>query len=379
MKKFKRILKKMMLYLLAIILLLVLVVVLFVNLSPQMGASISKEKKELFKTSKQYKDGQFNNLGGVKMEMSFKDFTKSMAAYFSPQPHSVPEKDIAVATIDSVAVSDYNGPTRLVWFGHSAFLLQMNGKNILLDPMFGEVPAPAPFLGKKRFSAQLPIIVEKLPIIDAVIFSHDHYDHLDYGSVLALKDKVKQFITPLGVGSHLEKWGVPANHIQELDWWQETNVEDITFACTPAQHFSGRGLTDRGSTLWSSWVIKANDENLFFSGDSGYGDHFKDIGNAYGPFDFAMLECGQYNELWHTIHMMPEETAQAGIDVKAKKAMPIHWGAFKLAMHPWTEPVERVSVKAKELQLPLVTPKIGVPIVLGSEEQSSSKWWPAFN
>lgn len=313
------------------------------------------------------------------MEMSFKDFTKSMAAYFSPQPHSVPEKDITVATIDSVTVSDYDGPTRLVWFGHSAFLLQMDGKNILLDPMFGEVPAPAPFLGKKRFSAQLPIIVEKLPVIDVVIFSHDHYDHLDYGSVLALKDKVKQFITPLGVGSHLEKWGVPSNHIQELDWWQETNVEDITFACTPAQHFSGRGLTDRGSTLWSSWVIKASDENLFFSGDSGYGDHFKDIGNAYGPFDFAMLECGQYNELWHAIHMMPEETAQAGIDLKAKKAMPIHWGAFKLAMHPWTEPVERVSAKAKELQLPLVTPKIGVPIVLGNEEQSSSKWWPAFN
>ena len=179
-----------------------------------------------------------------------------------------------------------------------------------------------------------------------------------------MKDKVSKFYAPLGVGLHLREWGVHPAQIVELDWWEEATHEDLVFKCAPAQHFSGRGLSDRGATLWGSWVIQSPTENIFFSGDSGYGPHFKEIGDTYGPFDFAMMECGQYNEMWKEIHMMPEETAQAGIDIKAKFIMPIHWGAFKLAMHSWTDPIERVIKKAQSLDLPVIAPKIGEPIYL---------------
>ena len=183
------------------------------------------------------------------------------------------------------------------------------------------------------------------------------------------------FYTPLGVGVHLIEWGVDKERIIELDWWEETNYEDLIFRCTPAQHFSGRKLSNRQSTLWSSWVIQSDKENIFFSGDSGYGPHFKEIGEKYGPFDIAMMECGQYNEMWPEIHMFPEETAQAGLDVQAKQIMPIHWGAFKLAMHEWTDPIERVVAKADELKIPVIAPEIGQPIVIEKITYDKNYWW----
>jgi L-ascorbate metabolism protein UlaG (beta-lactamase superfamily) len=242
--------------------------------------------------------------------------------------------------------------------------------------MFGDVPAPHPWLGKHRFSKSLPIEIEKLPQIDAVILSHDHYDHLDYGSITKLKSKVNQFFTPLGVGSHLTEWGIDSSKVKELDWWDEVQYGDFTFACTPAQHFSGRRMGDRGATLWASWVIKTAENSIFFSGDSGYNAHFKEIGEKYGPFDFAMIECGQYNEQWKQIHMMPEQTVLAGIDLKAKLIMPIHWAAFKLAFHTWTDPIERVTKKAKEMNMPIATPMIGEPILIDKQNQfPHSDWW----
>ncbi len=361
------------------ILLLAVAIFLFLNLSPEFGASPSKSQWEVFKKSENYRDGVFINNGDVKMNMGFNDMMKSLKGFFGPQPNSMPGKNVTVQSIDSLEIVHYRGATRLIWFGHSAFLLQIEGKQILIDPMFGAVPAPASFLGSRRFSANLPIEVEKLPKIDAVILSHDHYDHLDYGSIQLLKDKVGMFYVPLGVGSHLEEWGIESNRIVELDWWQEIDFEGLNLKCAPAQHFSGRGLADRGKTLWSSWVIQSRNENIFFSGDSGYGPHFKEIGEKYGPFDFAMMECGQYNELWKEIHMMPEETAQAGIDVRAETIMPIHWGAFKLAMHPWTEPVERLSKKAKALQIHMIAPRIGESIVLGKVQSFDVDWWTEFN
>ena len=230
-------------------------------------------------------------------------------------------------------------------------------------------------LGGKRFSKELPIAIEKLPKIDAIVISHDHYDHLDYESIKKLKHKVDRFFVPLGLANHLLKWEVEKEKITELDWWQEANFENLKFISTPSQHFSGRGLTDRDKTLWCSWVIQSEKEKIFFSGDSGYGSHFKEIGDKYGPFDFAMMECGQYNELWQEIHMFPEQTAQAGIDVKAKKLMPIHWGSFKLAQHAWTEPVERVVKKAEELNLKLIIPEIGKSTILEDSTFNYSKWW----
>jgi len=361
---------------LSLITLLIITVVLFINLSPQFGGLASKQQQELFSKSKHYKDGKFLNNGGVKIEMSLKDSFKAMWILFKSNSKAEPNKNIAVQKVDSISIANYNSKTRFIWFGHSTFLLQTKGKNLLIDPMFGDVPAPNPLLGNKRFSNELPIEIEKLPSIDAVLITHDHYDHLDYESIQKLKDKVKLFFTPLGIGIHLLKWGVEKERIIELDWWEEIKFDDLTIRCTPAQHFSGRGISDREKTLWCSWIIESDDENLFFSGDSGYASHFKEIGEQYGPFDFAFMECGQYNNLWPLVHMLPEETAQAGLDIKAKKMMPIHWGAFKLASHSWTEPVERISKKAKELNVDLVIPKIGEIIEIGlNDSEEIYPWW----
>ncbi|TVZ15815.1 L-ascorbate metabolism protein UlaG (beta-lactamase superfamily) [Maribacter sp. MAR_2009_72] len=378
MLNLKKLVKKMALVILVIVGLIVLSVFLFVTNSPQFGGKMTKEQKERYVVSPNYKDGKFVNINGADVNLGFGDMMKSLKGYFFPLPKTIPEHNISVEAIDSVAIADYVGPTRLIWFGHSTFLLQSATKNILIDPMFGEVPAPNSMLGTSRFSKKLPIEIDQLPRIDAVVFSHDHYDHLDYGSVLLLKDKVNKFITPLGLGVHLTEWGVEQKDILELDWWNTTNYLGMEFICTPAQHFSGRGISDRGNTLWSSWVINLGNEKIFFSGDSGYGPHFQKIGDKFGPFDFAMMECGQYNELWKAIHMMPEETAQASIDVRAKRMMPIHWGAFKLAMHPWTEPIERVSVKAKELGVDMIAPKIGQPIYLDKPLTNNEQWWLKF-
>ncbi|WP_110355493.1 MBL fold metallo-hydrolase [Arenibacter sp. ARW7G5Y1] len=354
---------------------LIVIGVLFLYVSPEFGGTPTLEQKTIFLKSPNYKDGKFVNKGHVKLDMSMRDMGKSLAGYFGASPHTKPGLDIPVEKLDSLDIVEYQDSTRLIWFGHSAFLLQTNNKTILIDPMFGKVPAPHPMLGSNRFSRELPIAVEKLPRIDAVIISHDHYDHLDYGSIQKLKEKVNMFYTPLGVGAHLQKWGVEKERIVELDWWEEATHEGLIFRCTPAQHFSGRGFSDRANTLWSSWIVQSETENIFFSGDSGYGPHFKEIGDKYGPFDFAMIECGQYNEMWPDIHMFPEETAQAGLDVRANRIMPIHWGAFKLAMHPWTEPVERLAKKAKELNLDLVTPRIGEFINIDQLEVRTTEWW----
>ena len=286
---------------------------------------------------------------------------------------------MAVEKLDSTFLANQVSGSRLVWFGHSAFFLQIDDVTILIDPMLGQVAAPHPWLGTKRFSKDLPLEIEKLPHVDVVVISHDHYDHLDYQSILKLKNKVDRFIVPLGVGVHLEAWGVDPDQIEELDWWEETSHQKISYICTPAQHFSGRKFSNGQKTLWSSWVIRSERTNLYFSGDSGYSDHFKEIGEKYGPFDLAMMECGQYNKMWPDIHMFPEETAQAGLDVRAKTIMPIHWGAFKLALHSWTDPVERVTAKAKELGIPVLIPKIGELVENPYPNYQSSDWWLDIN
>lgn len=373
----KRILKMIGLIIGSILVLIIVVGVLFVNFSPEFGGKATGEKLEIYSKSANYKIDKFVNKEEVKLSFTTGQYVEMIFKFFGSQPNTIPDKSIPVVHYDSTEVATYNSNIpRLIWFGHSAFLLQINGKNILIDPMFGDVPAPHPWLGKSRFSKSLPIEIEKLPQIDVVILSHDHYDHLDYGSIIKLKSKVKQFYTPLGVGNHLTAWGIAESKVKELDWWDEVQYGDFTFACTPAQHFSGRGISDNAATLWASWVIKNKDNSIFFSGDSGYNTHFKEIGDKYGPFNFAMLECGQYNEQWKQIHMMPEETVLAGIDLKADLIMPIHWAAFKLAFHTWTDPIERVTKKAKEMNLPIATPKIGEPIFIDKKSGfPHSEWW----
>ncbi len=372
-----KIIQKMLITLLSFIIILVVAYFLFVAYYPTFGGDVTKERQKLYTTSKQFKNGTFlNEDKNVPKKLNFGDILKiSQKFFFTTVENDTPKTNIRVQKTDSASLAGYQGATRFIWFGHSAFLMQSESKNILLDPMFGEVAAPHPLLGSKRFNSEIPITIEKMPAIDAVIISHDHYDHLDYESIKKLKRKTKHFFVPLGVGVHLETWGVEKNKITEMDWWEETQYEDFTFICTPSQHFSGRKMNNRQSTLWSSWVIKTPNDNIYFSGDSGYGKHFTEIGKKYGPFDFAMLECGQYNKMWSDIHMMPEETAQAGLDLKAQKIMPIHWGAFKLAMHSWTDPIERVSKKAKELNIKLIAPRIGNPILAKEDTFYTEKWW----
>ncbi|MGB0869721.1 MAG: MBL fold metallo-hydrolase [Flavobacteriales bacterium] len=375
MKKILKTIKKVMITSVSLVVVLVVATIFLVNCSPQFGGKVTKEQKATYTLASNYDEGKFlNEDPEAKVDMSFGNFFKMIKAYIKPNPHTIPEHNIAVEHVDSLTLTQTT-EANLVWFGHSSFLLQLEGNNILLDPMFSEVPAPYPFLGNKRFSKELPIEIKKLPKIDAIILSHDHYDHLDFESIKQLNEKVEHFFVPLGISSHLKKWGVPAEKIHELNWWDEANFGNLTLACTPAQHFSGRGLTDGGNTLWSSWVIKTKSTNLFFSGDTGYNTHFTEIGNKYGPFDMALMECGQYNELWSKIHMMPEETAQAAKDVKANKFIPIHWGAFKLALHDWRDPIKRVSTKAKELDLNLISPKIGEMVSIHTVEPKEDMWW----
>lgn len=361
---------------LAIAGILILFYFLFVNFYPSFGGDITKEQKKEYAKSVNFKDGRFVNINNVPKDLGFTEtLSLTRKFFFTKVPNGSPSKNIEVKKIDSTNIAGYKSNTRLIWFGHSTFLLQIVGKNILIDPMFGKVAAPHNLLGANRFNSEMPIEIEKLPKIDAVLLSHDHYDHLDYSSIKKLKNKVELFYTPLGVGAHLEAWGIKKERIIELDWWDSRIFKGLNFVCTPAQHFSGRKINNRQSTLWASWVIKSEAESLFFSGDSGYAEHFKEIGEAYGPFDFAMLECGQYNKMWSDIHMFPEETAQAGVDLQAKLVMPIHWGAFKLALHDWTDPVNRFIVRAEELQLSYITPIIGEQIVLDKQKSSSKNWW----
>lgn len=262
------------------------------------------------------------------------------------------------------------------WFGHSSLLLKVGPTTFLVDPVFGERASTFSFAGPKRFRYTEHMRVDLLPKVDVVLLSHDHYDHLCHETIVALvaSGLELKYIAPVGVGAHLEQWGVAPGDIEEKAWWESTHVGPAKLTLAPARHFSGRGLTNRFSTLWGSWAFECNGQRFYFGADSGYSPTFKEVGERLGPFDLAFLECGAYNERWADIHMLPEQTAQAAVDAQAKTLMPIHWGKYSLAMHTWKEPVERVSVKAKELGLPVFTPRPG-RIVRWPDEQASERWW----
>ncbi|WHY65004.1 MBL fold metallo-hydrolase [Neobacillus sp. SuZ13] len=287
------------------------------------------------------------------------------------RPKAVIDAETFLPT-ETLSISD---APRVTWFGHSAFFLEIEGKRLLFDPMFGPRPSPVSWAGTKRYKNNLFVQLEDFPTLDAIIISHDHYDHLDYQSIRKLKDKASRFLVPLGVRQRLIKWGVPSEKITEHAWWEELDFKGLTLACTPARHFSGRGLFDRDSTMWCSWVIAGRETKIYFSGDSGYGPHFKEIGEKYGPFDLTLLECGQYDERWSSIHMMPEETVQAHLDLGGQLLIPVHWGAFTLAFHAWTDPVERVTEAALRHQVNISTPKIGETVVITSKDFPTKQWW----
>ena len=286
----------------------------------------------------------------------------------------VPQQAVPVKALTKEHLVSLEQDT-LFKLGHSSVLLSVNKQLILLDPVFSERASPVQWAGPKRFH-QPPISLEELPNIDAVVISHDHYDHLDEHAIKALANKAQRFIVPLSVGKYLRKWGVADEKITELNWWQNTYFNGVELIATPTQHFSGRGVFDRDETLWASWVIRTEQTNIFFSGDSGYFSGFKTIGEKYGPFDLTMVETGAYNELWKEIHMTPEESVNAHLDLQGKVMMPIHNGTFDLALHDWDEPLERVSSYAKEKQVILLTPIFGEAYTIGKTPKENL-WWQA--
>ena len=247
---------------------------------------------------------------------------------------------------------------QIAWLGHSAFLISINEKIILLDPMLGSHASPVSIPNLKRFNNELPINPESIPTSILYFF-------LTIIMIIWIfqqsknKNKVKTFLVPLGIGSHLRSWDVEEQKIIEMNWEQSYKNDDLEFVCLPARHFSGRGPLNLYSTLWSSWAIKSSVLKIYFSGDSGYGMHFKKIGEEHGPFDISLIDCGQYNLAWKYSHMFPKQAVTAAIDLKSKYFMPIHWGGFILALHPWDEPVKESKKIAEERGLNCLTPKIG--------------------
>ena len=350
---------------------LALSVFLFIKMSPQFGATKNEIKTEQVLASENFTNGVFENKEATTVMLEFK--FSSLKEYFKKEGKA-PTGEIPVHKLQKSHFESKDTATKFTWFGHSAVLLETEGKKIFIDPMLGDVPAPVSFLGPKRYNPELPMSADSLPELDIVLISHDHYDHLDYESIKKLKDKTKLFITPLGVGAHLRSWGVQSEKIIELDWWESTIVDSMNIAVTPSRHFSGRGISDRNTTQWCSFVIQTNNKNIYFSGDGGYGTHFKEIGDKYGPFDICFLECGQYNKQWAQIHMMPEEVIDANTDLRGKHIVPIHWGAFTLALHAWTEPVDRLLQSAEGKNVSIVTPEIGKTTSI-KDEISTKYWW----
>ncbi|WP_197429481.1 MBL fold metallo-hydrolase [Flavobacterium rakeshii] len=356
---------------LIVIALLVVAIAIFMQ-QPQFGKQPEGARLERIKQSPNYRDGKFQNLShtpdlaeGTSYYTVFKEF------FFGKNKRNKPKDSIPTKKEDLLHLDPEENV--LVWFGHSSYFMQADGKTILVDPVFSGSVSPVSFTNK-AYPGSDAYTVEDLPEIDVLFISHDHWDHLDYETVLKLKTKVKKVVTGLGTAQHLEYWGYDTAIIEEKDWGEHVDLGDgFSVDVTPARHFSGRGFS-RNKALWVSFVFKTPSMKLFLGGDSGYDYFFKEIGDKYGPFDLAILECGQYNEYWKYIHMMPEQVAQAATDLKTERLMPVHWSKFSLALHAWDESIKTVTEAAAEKNLPLLTPMIGEKVnIIG--EPVKEQWW----
>lgn len=326
-------------------------------------------ESSLLRRSDRFRNGRFENLSSTIQLAKGVTVPRIMWRYLNKPADTGPGRPIPSVTTDLRA-----NPAQpsIVWFGHSSYLLQVGGLNILVDPVFSGHASPFSFAGRS-FPGSDAYSVNDMPAIDLLIITHDHYDHLDFATVTGLRPKVRQVATSLGVGAHLRYWGYAPECITEFDWWESRQLGELELTATPARHFSGRTFR-RNATLWSSFVLRVNGIQVFIGADSGYDDHFREIGGRFGRFDIALLECGQYNEWWPQIHMMPEETARAAVDLRTDYLMPVHWAKFALAMHPWYEPVDRVLSAALPLNLRVTTPMIGERVLLGSRYPDTA-WW----
>ncbi|MFD6432758.1 MBL fold metallo-hydrolase [Streptomyces venezuelae] len=270
------------------------------------------------------------------------------------------------------------GGLRVTWMGHSSVLVEIDGRRVLFDPVWGDRCSPFSFAGPKRLHP-VPVPLEALGPVDAVVISHDHYDHLDMPTIRALTGTDTVFAVPLGVGAHLERWGVPADRLRELDWHESAKVSGLTLTATPARHFCGRGLRNQQHTLWASWVVAGSEHRVYHSGDTGYFAGFREIGAAHGPFDATMIQIGAYSEFWPDIHMTPEEGVQAHLDLQGGASrgvlLPIHWGTFNLAPHAWSEPGEDTMAAARRAGAAIALPCPGEPFEPGTPSVPTAPWW----
>lgn len=338
------------------------------------GKAPAGTRLEKIKQSPNYREGKFQNLSvtppltegytipGIIYSQLFK----------KKHPQRKPSGTIPSIKTDLFRLSpDEN---ILVWFGHSSYFMQLDGKKILVDPVFSGNASPIPG-SIKSFDGTDIYTVDDLPEMDYLFISHDHYDHLDLATILLLKEKVSTVICGLGVGAHLEHWGYDPAQIIEKDWNETIDLAaGFKVFVTPARHFSGRGLS-RNNTLWCSYVLQTPSLKIYIGGDSGYDSHFAEIGRQFGPFDLAILENGQYNAAWKYIHQLPEEVLQAAKDLQAKRLFPVHSSKFALSDHPWNEPLKRITTHNEQAQVPLVTPMIGEAVYLQDTTQAFSQWW----
>ncbi len=340
------------------------------------GCSSTPQNKQVTQ-SPQYDstNGTFRNSVTTALSDSSSFFSMLKRYFTEKKINSIPDGEIPVHPLTRQQLDQaLTAETAVYRLGHSSLLLTLNKKYWLIDPVFSDRASPFSFAGPKRFHPT-PIDLAALPDIEGVIISHDHYDHLDKNTVKVLADSVNHFLVPLGVGRHLSDWGIEPHKVKELDWWEGVSINDVTFTATPARHFSGRSLTDRNSTLWASWAIEASDMKIFYSGDTGYFDGFKAIGKKFGGFDLAIMENGAYDRDWSQIHMQPDETMLAFLDLQAEAMLPVHNSTFDLAFHPWIEPLERITALAKEQNALLVTPEIGQRLTRDNLSDHQSRWW----
>lgn len=363
---------KIIMYLFLVIVLIAALLLFLLIRSEQMGSLATGERLKRIEMTRTYRNGAFENL---EITPAFKEginqFTVFKSFFTGRDKRNVPSVPLPVELTDLKTLDREENV--LIWFGHSSYYLQIDGNRIVVDPVFSDRASPIPG-SIKAFPMTHSYGMNDLPDeIDLVIITHDHWDHLDYPTFRQLRGRVGRIVTSLGVGAHLERWGFPATQFDELYWGEELAIGNLKITATPARHFSGRGLK-RNTSLWSSFVLQSGSARLFIGGDSGYGKHFKAIGEQYGPFDLAILENGQYNEYWKYIHLMPEETVQAAQDLDAQVLLPVHHSKFPLSNHAWDEPLIRVSAEARKRGFPLWTPRLGQLVYL-DRENVFEQWW----
>lgn len=341
------------------------------------GAKIKGARKERVHASSRYVEGQFRNTKPVTAGIPSNPLPL-LGEYFFSSEQRVPPAPLPLFDPRPFWSARPDTGLRATWISHSTVLLEMDGVRVLTDPVFGDRASPVSFAGPKRFFAP-PVAIDQLPRLDVVLVSHDHYDHLCVTSVMALAATGALFVTSLGVGAHLEAFGVPHDQIVELDWWEEHVLPGgrLSLTATPAQHFSGRSVHDRNATSWASWVLRSDKHRVFFSGDTGYTEEFAEIGRRMGPFDLVMLETGAFHPQWGHIHLGPEKALAVHGLLGGGALLPVHWATFNLALHAWDEPGETLlQLAASRADTRLVLPKPGEPIE-PSRVADAIAWWRA--